>query len=401
MISPAIDNDALEIVGSERDEAPARARTRAPAVSIVRVKSRRDSKRWLRFPLEIYPPESPWVAPLERLLLQRLSPKNPFWRHAVAERLMAVDRAGRVVGRIMAHVNFAHIVRFNEPVGFFGFFECVDDPAVAQSLLDAAGDFVRQHGCSLQRGPFNMTPYQEVGIMLEGFEHTHAVGEAYTPPYYPGLMDAAGLAPSKYMSTFITDLDSYDPSPLIGPKQQALLDDPDFVVRSFRPSEFKREIERFGDVLNISYYNSYHYVNLSREEIQFEYGGLKALLRPELALAAELRGVPVGFMIGLPDIYEPLRPLRGRLSPLSLLRVYRQLKKIRGVSAALAGVAPHLHSRGIYRLLFHRLMEASKSLGYDTMHWTWVGEDNPGPMAMAKKSAQLKQRLAVYERPLT
>jgi hypothetical protein len=397
MIKTATDCVALNVVGTEREDAPAVARP----VSIVPVRSRRDSRRWLRFPLEIYPPESPWVAPLERLLLQRLSPRNPYFRHAVAERLLAVDSGGRVVGRILAHLNFAHIVRFTEQVGFFGFFECVDDPAVAQSLLDGAADFVRQHGCTLQRGPFNMTPYQEVGIMLEGFDETHAIGEAYTAPYYPRLMESSGFSVCKQMSTFSTDLDRYDPSPLLGPKQQALLRDPSFSIRSFRPPDFKREIERFGDLLNVCYYDSYHYVTLSREEIMYEYGGLKALLRPELVLAAELHGVPVAFMIGLPDIYEPLRPLRGRLSPLKLLRLRRELKKVHGVSAALAGVAPHLHSRGIYRLLFHRLIEASKRLGFDTMYWTWIGDDNPGPLAMAAKAGQRKQRLAVYERPLT
>lgn len=401
MTRAALAVDTPRSLGSARDAAPALAHSRDAAVSVVPVRSRRDSKRWLRFPLELYPPEGPWVAPLERLLLQRLSPKNPFFRHAAAERLLAVDGAGRVVGRILAHVNFAHIVRFGEPVGFFGFFECVDDPAVARALLDAAGDFVRGHGCDLQRGPFNMTPYQEVGILLEGFDQTHAIGEAHTAPHYPRLMEAAGLSVCKRMSTFTTDLDRYDPSPLLGPKQQALLRDPSFSIRSFRPAEFRREIERFGDLLNVCYYDSYHYVTLSREEILFEYGGLKALLRPELVLAAELHGVPVGFMIGLPDVYEPLRRLRGRLSPLSLLRLQRELKKIRGVSAALAGVAPHLHSRGIYRLLFHRLMENAKRLGFDTMYWTWIGDDNPGPLAMAAKAGQLKHRLAVYERPLT
>jgi GNAT superfamily N-acetyltransferase len=399
MLKTATLKTVIDTAGSQRSEAPALAR--AQAVSIVRVSSRRDSLRWLRFPLEIYPPESPWVAPLSRLLLKRLSPRNPFFRHAVAERLLAVDGEGRVLGRILAHLNFAHIVRFSEQVGFFGFFECVDDPRVARALLDAAGDFVRQHGCTLQRGPFNMTPYQEVGILLEGFDQTHAVGEAYTAPYYPRLMEAAGLSACKHMSTFTTHLDRYDPGPLLGPKQQALLRDPRFSIRSFRPAEFKREIERFGDLLNVCYYDSYHYVTLSREEILHEYGGLKALLRPELVLAAELHGVPVGFMIGLPDIYEPLHRLRGRLSPLSLLRLRRELKRIRGVSAALAGVAPHLHSRGIYRLLFHRLMENAKRLGYDTMYWTWIGDDNPGPLAMAAKAGQRKQRLAVYERPLT
>jgi hypothetical protein len=55
-----------------------------------------------------------------------LSPKkNPFFEHAEAQYFVAsVD--GRVVGRVAAIKNDAHN-RYTGPVGFYGFFESIDD----------------------------------------------------------------------------------------------------------------------------------------------------------------------------------------------------------------------------------------------------------------------------------
>jgi GNAT superfamily N-acetyltransferase len=369
------------------------------SVVIRPVSSSRDLKRWIRFPYSIYPVDGPWVAPLEREIRRRVSRKNPYFQHAEFEQLLAVDAAGRVRGRILAHVDYRHVVRWSENVGFFGFFECEDDPAVAKALLDAAGRFARERGCDRLRGPFNLNAYQELGILVAGFAEIQSVGETHTPPYYPRLLEAAGLAPSKHLSTFSCPLDKLDPAQLIGPKQKALLDDPSFAIRCYRPSEFDREIARFGDIMNVSFYEAWHFVPVTKEQLLFDYGAIKPLLRPELVLVAELRGVPVGFNIGVPNVYELLRPLRGRLPPHRLLGLLRGVKKLRQVTACMSGVVPHLHVRGIYRLLIAKLIENAKRMGFDTLYGM-AHDDNPGPMAVAAKVAQRKHHLAVYERPL-
>jgi len=81
------------------------------------VTSRRDLTRWIRLPYSIYSPESPWVAPLERELRRRLSRKNPFFSSGEALPLIAVDSAGQVRGRILAHVNRQHVEEHVEITG--------------------------------------------------------------------------------------------------------------------------------------------------------------------------------------------------------------------------------------------------------------------------------------------
>ena len=61
--------------------------------------------------------------------------KHPFYRDAEAEFFLA-RRDGKVVGRIAAIIDSAYNRFHHEEAGFFGFFECRDDPAAASALLD-------------------------------------------------------------------------------------------------------------------------------------------------------------------------------------------------------------------------------------------------------------------------
>lgn len=47
-----------------------------------------------------------------------------------------------VVGTIAAIINHRHNEFHNEQVGFFGFFECLNNPQVATALLDTACEWV-------------------------------------------------------------------------------------------------------------------------------------------------------------------------------------------------------------------------------------------------------------------
>src|SRR5512142_1687093 len=86
----------------------------------------------------LYKDDPNWVAPLLADQKKLLDPKrHPFYDNAQISRMIA-RRDGCAVGRICAIDNRAHVQYWQEPVGFFGFFECENDPEVAQLLLNAA-----------------------------------------------------------------------------------------------------------------------------------------------------------------------------------------------------------------------------------------------------------------------
>ena len=139
-------------------------------VTVRPVQSAGDLKRFIAFPYAHYRGDPFWVPPLRMDVSKLLSKtKNPFFQHGEAEYFLA-ERAGKVVGRIAAIQNDAHNEFHEERIGFFGFFESIDDQAVATGLLDAASDWLRPRNLTAMRGPASLSTNDECGLLVDGFE---------------------------------------------------------------------------------------------------------------------------------------------------------------------------------------------------------------------------------------
>jgi len=128
------------------------------------------------------------------MLLSRTT--NPFFEHGDAEYFIA-ERNGETVGRIAAISNRLHNETHGDRVGFFGFFESVDDQAVAEALFEAASKWCRARGHNLLRGPASFSVNDECGLLVEGFQTPPALMMPHNPPYYIGLLERAGFHKAK------------------------------------------------------------------------------------------------------------------------------------------------------------------------------------------------------------
>jgi hypothetical protein len=93
--------------------------------------------------------------------------EEPFFRHATAQCFVGRSN-GRTVGRIAAIKNDAHNREHGDRVGFYGFFESVDDQRVANAFAAAAA-WLRARGCDTMRGPMSLIN-DECGLLVDGFE---------------------------------------------------------------------------------------------------------------------------------------------------------------------------------------------------------------------------------------
>src|SRR6187431_2734320 len=103
----------------------------------------------------IYRGDPNFVRPLDMDMKQRLSKKNPFFRHAEGA-LFTAHRNGWCVGRVSAQIDREHNDRYKDDAGFFGFFDTIDDQEVAQALLDSARRWLSDRGMRKIRGPFSL-----------------------------------------------------------------------------------------------------------------------------------------------------------------------------------------------------------------------------------------------------
>ncbi len=97
-------------------------------VRIDTVASRRDLKRFIRFPWKVYPGDPNWVPPLLVEMKAKLDrAKNPFFEHAEM-RLFLARRGKETTGRVAAVIDESHNRVHGEKVVFFGFYESLNRP---------------------------------------------------------------------------------------------------------------------------------------------------------------------------------------------------------------------------------------------------------------------------------
>ena len=129
-----------------------------------------------------------FVPPFPGSVAKYLSPKSAFHiRHGEITGFVAI-RAGRPVGRIAAIINRSHNERYSDKTGFFGFFECENDPATGDALFREAGEVLRAAGMDHVRGPYNPSINDECGLLADRFDLPPVIGLTWNPEYYLSLV---------------------------------------------------------------------------------------------------------------------------------------------------------------------------------------------------------------------
>ena len=138
----------------------------------INTQNKRDIRDFIRFPFNLYKDYPNWVPPMindVKLALNRT--RHPFYKHSNADFFLAKD-GRRVLGRIAAIDNQRYKEYTQEKVGFFYFFEVVNDIQVARRLFDTVFSW------SLERG-FNRGERggrRDKGILKHNLRWTWACG---------------------------------------------------------------------------------------------------------------------------------------------------------------------------------------------------------------------------------
>ena len=372
-----------------------------PATSTLRVDAvvgRRDLRTFLRLPWRIYRHDPHWVPPLlveQRRLLDRR--KHPFHEHAEVEYFLA-RRGDEVVGRIAAIVNRRHVEFHEESVGFFGFFECMDDPAAANALLTTAEEWLRARGMKAMRGPMNFSTNEECGLLVDGFDSAPMIMMTHSPAYYERLLEGAGLRRIKEMYAYLL-AEIREPDRLMRGVARLAERSP-AVVRPIRMNDLAREIERVREVYNSAWERNWGFVPMTEAEFDDMAKQLKQIVDPELCLIAEIDGVPVGFALALPDFNQAIRHTDGRLLPFGIVKLLWHARRIDQVRVITLGVKPEYRRHGLDAMMMLRQYRRALELGYRRSEASWILEDNLAMRRILERLGwEIYKTYRIYEKP--
>ncbi len=338
------------------------------------VDSRRAWKEFLELPYRLYRDSPYWVPPL-RIQQKRIhDDRHPFYAQAEVRRFLALQ-SSRTVGRVAAIIDHNSNRFRNEQAGFFGFLETVDQEEVAGALLDAAARWLRERGMRVMRGPMNPSTNYECGLLVEGFDSGPCLMMPYNPPYYPPLVEQAGLRKLKDLYAYFTTATEIDVGKVERVANRALAGN-NVRIRSARLDDFDAEIERFFQLYNSAWSRNWGFTPITREQVNFLARELKPLLDPDLALLAEIGDRVVGCALAVADINQALRHARGRLFPLGALKILYYKRRIRRMRVLILGVIEEYSASGVAAALYAALFRNGLKAGYREGEFSWVLEDN-------------------------
>jgi GNAT superfamily N-acetyltransferase len=364
------------------------------------VLTKRDEAAFIKFQWVPYRGDPNWVPPLlmdRRKLIDRKN--NPFYKHSSLAMWLA-ERDGAVVGRIAAVVNENHIKEHNEKVGFFGFFECLDDREVATALFETACRWLKERGMEAVRGPANPSVNDEYGLLIEGFQYPPTVLMTYNPSYYARLIEEAGFAKVKDLYAYALDGKTVFTDRLVR-GAEIVRKRTGAVIREIDMKHFDSEVKTVREVYTRGWARNWGEVPMTEEEFASLAKDLKMTLDPRLVIMAEIKGKPVGFGLALPDYNQILIKNRhGYLLP-AIVRILLFKKRINFARVMVLGVLPEHMNSGIGSLLFYELGRRSVEAGYPAGEASWVLEDN----VMMNRGAEMMngvlwKKYRMYQKPL-
>ena len=366
-------------------------------IQIKEVKTKKDFKKFVDFPYKLYSTYPDWVPPLKSEVYKLLDvKKNSFWNHSDRKMFIA-EKDGIVAGRIMAIIDHNYIDYYKENIGYFGFFEAIDNQTVANKLYEATEKYLKDNDITKVIGPLNPSTNEECGFLLEGFDAPPLLMMTYTPPYYLKLTEEAGYSKAKDLYAFHAKVGAELPD-----KVKRLLEKlkqrNKVVIKHVDMKHFKEELEKVKLVYNSAWEKNWGFVPMTEEEIDEMAKNLKSLVVPEFVQFAEVNGKTVAFMWSMPDYNYVIKKMKGKLNPFIFLKEKKNIKWVRLITF---GIIEGYRKMGIDALFFADAFETAKKMGFTDAEFSWVLEENVLVHRAAKvMGGELYKKYRIYGKQL-
>ena len=375
-------------------------------MQFIPAKTWTQQKAFLDFPWKIYQNDPLWIPQLRMeqcglVGFKAWGNKDPFYEFNEGQAFIAV--AGKhVLGRICAIWNKGHIDRYQDGVGFLGFFDCVDDTDVARQLFAAASDWLKQRGCTTIRGPVNPSLNHTLGLLIDGFDSSPMFMMTYNPPYYEKLFEDNGFAKTQ-------DLYAYWGEVSMLPKiREKLLpickqieERTGATTRSVNIKNFQKDVEQFLHIYNKALTNTWGFVPMSLKEVRAMAFYLKYLIVPELTVAVEMDGKMVGASFALPDFNPRIKEIGGRITPMRLFKLLRRKENIKSIRVLSTNVLPEYQMLGLGLVLLNGLVPKVMESGITDAEFSWVLESNTYSRGSLEKGGAIcTKTYRIYDKPI-
>ncbi len=327
-------------------------------VEVREVKTSKDIKEFIEFPLRLYKNCKNFVPPLygdEKKLL-----KSGGKTEDADAIFFLAKKNGKTVGRIQGILQKEYNKSHNTKQVRFTRFDSINDPEVAKALFDAVEKWGRELGMNEVCGPLGYTDLDREGLLVEGFDEDSTFEEQYNYDYYGELIESVGYA--KDVDWLEYELRSpKERNQMLKRVAERSLEMNKLHIASTNMSK-KAYIEKYRDgffeCLSRCYSHLYGTVEIPRtaqDELISQF--LLIVNKEFLIFICDENEKVVGFGLCFPGIGNAVKKSGGRLTISALIKLLKTVKNPKVIDLGLVAVLPEYQMAGINAILVNGILD--------------------------------------------
>lgn len=338
------------------------------SISIRRVESKAELKRFIRFANNLYKGNNYYVPAIVIDDLATFDKRENGAYDFCDVELYLAYREGEIVGRVAAIINHKANERWDVRQVRFGWFDFIDDIEVSTALLDAVSAFGKARGMNQIVGPLGFTDFDPEGMLVEGFDRLSTMALIYNHPYYPEHMQRLGYTKQAGWVEFRITIPDHTPERL-SRIAQMVMERYKLKIRKLSRREIKREKygHKFFDLINQTYCDLYGYSLLTPKQIDRYVDLYLSLADTRMFTFVENeKGELVAAGASIPSLSVALQKCNGEMLPFGWWHLLKAmfLKRSDTLDLLLIGVRPDYQNCGVNSLMFYDLIDTYRKLGF-------------------------------------
>ena len=333
-------------------------------IRIIEVKTRAQRKEFVTFPLRLYKNNEYFVPPLFSDEMKIFTDKNAYADTCVSVFFLA-QKDGKTVGRIQGILqNQSNEIRDERRIRFTRF-DAINDADVAAALFSSLENWGKEQGMDAVCGPLGYSDLEREGLLIEGFDKLSTFEEQYNYDYYPALIESCGYKKEIDWLEFRLRAPKQKNIMLSRVAERALelnklhIVDPDSMSKKEYISRYKDGVFECIDRCYSHLYGTVPMTESTKAQIVDQF--MLVINKHYLIIICDENDKVVSFALGIPGFGKALQKSGGRLTPATLVRMLRSIKKPQSTDLALVAILPEYQSAGVNAVMLNKMTEYLES----------------------------------------
>ncbi|MFV0140340.1 GNAT family N-acetyltransferase [Empedobacter falsenii] len=346
-------------------------------IEIKEVKSRKEMKKFVDLPFEVYKGNPYWVPTLKKDELASFDPANTIFKTVEAKFFLAY-KGEEVVGRIVSIINWTEVKELQKAKIRFGWLVFKDDINILKALLTTVENIAKEKELTYIEGPMGFSNMDKAGLLTEGFDKIATLIGLYNYEYYPNYLQQLGYQPKAEWLEYSINIANLASVKKMDKLCEMLKKRYEIDTYQFNSiDEMLPYVDEMFDLLNVTYAELQSFVPIEKYQVEHYKKKYLKFIHPDfISCVKDKNNKMIAFAITMPSFSKAFQKTKGKLFPFGWWHLMQAQKKNDHVEFYLIGIHPHYQNKGVNALIFKELYDRFIARGIKTLETNPLLEEN-------------------------